>query len=946
MSKYLGRLICALGACVVGYAAAEASMPASKPTETAKQVAWYPIETIHRPYVRWWWLGSAVDRESLTYNLEAFAQKGFGGVEITPIYGVQGGEANEIDYLSPQWMEMLRHTLAEGERLGVAIDMNNGTGWPFGGPQVGYEHAAQKFIIERWPLAAEEPFKHPVQPSDPKQQDVAKLVVVKAIAGDRQIDITDRVDPNNRLLWSAPDSASWTIYALFSGRTRQKVKRAAPGGAGLVMNHYDSCALHHYLGRFERAFSESGVAYPKTLFNDSFEVYGASWDDKLPALFLARNGYSLLDCLPELNGEGDSDRRARIVSDYRETLAELLLENFTQPWTAWAHRHGAVTRNQAHGSPANLIDIYAAVDIPECESFGRSEFDLPQLRYDSIRKPNDGTPAVLKFASSAAHLTGKRTTSAEALTWLTEHFRTSLSQCKPEIDQMLASGVNHLVFHGAPYSPKGAEFPAWRFYASINMSPTAAFWRDVRPLADYIARCQSFLAAGEPDNELLLYLPQYDIWHEQQGNPFLIFDIHKMDRTMPHIKVTMDALVAAGYDADYLSDRYLQTLRVERGVICSEGGARYRALLIPACHKMPTESLAKLLSLAKQGATILFAEHYPDDVPGWRRLPERPQFARLRRQLPADADFSTVEVHRKGRGRIITGSTLDDLCQAAGIRPEPFKRELGGTMLRRRNEVGGYNYFLSMLRNRPIDGWVRLATDAEAALIFDPMTGRIGKAQTRRNAEGTMEVKLQLQPGESLLIKTFAEPIEYERWWPYIARRGEPRVIDRGWQLSFPESTPAIAERFAIDTLCAWTELPDPRARINQATARYEVCFRLDDTAHEADDWLLDLGDVRESAEVWLNGERVATLTTIPFAVRVGDYLRPGENRLRIEVTNLPSNRIAEMERQGIKWRIFKDANIASVTGQKSFSFGDWPTDPSGLNSRVTLTPIHYETQN
>ena len=72
----------------------------------------------------------------------------------------------------------------------------------------------------------------------------------------------------------------------------------------------------------------------------------------------------------------------------------------------------------------------------------------------------------------------------------------------------------------------------------------------------------------------------------------------------------------------------------------------------------------------------------------------------------------------------------------------------------------------------------------------------------------------------------------------------------------------------------------------------------------------------------------------------------PGENRLRIEVTNLPSNRIAEMERQGIKWRIFKDANIASVTGQKSFSFGDWPTDPSGLNSRVTLTPIHYETQN
>ena len=124
-----------------------------------------------------------------------------------------------------------------------------------------------------------------------------------------------------------------------------------------------------------------------------------------------------------------------------------------------------------------------------------------------------------------------------------------------------------------------------------------------------------------------------------------------------------------------------------------------------------------------------------------------------------------------------------------------------------------------------------------------------------------------------------------------------------------------------------------------------EVCFTLDDPA-KADDWRLDLGDVRESAVVWINGQRVATLTTIPFTIEVGRYLQKGENRLQIDVTNLPSNRIAEMERQGVQWRIFKDANIASVTGQKLFSFGDWPTDPSGLNSQVTLTPVYYENPN
>lgn len=105
---------------------------------------WYAPTVENRPFVRWWWHGSAVDREGLTYNLEEFAGKGLGGVEITPIYGVRGNEANDIDFLSPKWMDMLGHTIAEGDRLGLQIDMNNGTGWPFGGPGVGTRHSARQ----------------------------------------------------------------------------------------------------------------------------------------------------------------------------------------------------------------------------------------------------------------------------------------------------------------------------------------------------------------------------------------------------------------------------------------------------------------------------------------------------------------------------------------------------------------------------------------------------------------------------------------------------------------------------------------------------------------------------------------------------------------------------------------------------------------------------------
>jgi len=902
--------------------------------------SWYPIRKEHRPYLRWWWLGSAVDEEGLTYNLEQFADKGFGGVEITPIYGVQDNEANDVEYLSPRWMELLQHTLKEGERLGLGIDMNNGTGWPFGGPTISTKHSARKYILEKLPVAADTLFVGAIRTGDIRQQEVAELIRLQAVRGDERLDLTSLVEQDT-LRWQPPTGEDWTLYALYLGRTFQKVKRAAPGGEGWVMNHYDRRTLNYYLKRFEEAFDESDTPYPDTFFNDSFEVYGSNWDEKLPDHFREEWGYDLLDYLPELAGEGDPELSARIVSDYREVIAKLVLNHFTRPWSAWAHRHGVKTRNQAHGSPGNLIDLYGAVDIPECESFGRSEFDLPQLRYDSIRKPNDGTPAVLKFASSAAHLAGKPLTSAEALTWLTEHFRTSWAQCKPEIDLMLAAGVNHLVFHGAPYSPKGVEFPGWRFYASINMSPTAALWEDVFPLTRYITRCQSFLAAGEPDNDLLLYLPQYDIWHEQQGNPFLIFDIHKMDRTIPHIKAMMDQLVAAGYDADYISDRFLRSLTTKRGELISEGGARYRALLMPACHKLPTETLEHLLYLAKKGATILFLDNYPDDLPGYGREQEREEFDALRALLPTDEEFTTAERFSLGRGRIITGESFDEMVQLAGVRPEPFKRDMGGTMMRRKNEVGGHNYFLSMLRNEKVDGYITLATSARAVMIFDPMTGKTGEAMIRPNEQGTIDVRLQLEPGQSILLKTFNKPIEAEGW-TYISSYGEPICFERGWSISFPQSVPAIEEHFDTDHLTAWTSLPDPRTKINSATGRYTLRFTIEDPT-QADEWMLDLGDVRESAIVHLNGERIATLATIPYRTTIGRWLKQGENLLEVDVKNLHANRIAEMERNGVRWRIFKDANIASVTGAREFSFGDWPTDPAGLNSTVTLTPIHFE---
>lgn len=414
---------------------------------------WPTVQTEARPGSRWWWMGNTVDIPNLTYNIDEYAKAGLGTLEVTPIYGVQGMDDKELKFLSPEWTAMLKHTQAEANRNGMQIDMNTGTGWPFGGPEVTLEDAATKAIFQEYKIEGGEENILNLEVKAPKQAKVAKLNKVMAYnAQGQKLDITSKVK-DYRLTWKAP-KGEWRIIALYIGKTQQKVKRAAPGGEGYVMNHLDKGSVKRYLDKFDRAFQRDKVTYPKTFFNDSYEVYQADWTPTLLEEFARRRGYKLENYFPEFLDEKRSEITTRIITDYRETISDLLIENFTRQWTAWAHKHGSITRNQGHGSPANLIDVYASVDIPECEGFGLSQFHIKGLRQDSLTRKNDSDISMLKYASSAAHITGKPYTSSETFTWLTEHFRTSLSQCKPDMDLMFVSGVNHMFFTALPILPK------------------------------------------------------------------------------------------------------------------------------------------------------------------------------------------------------------------------------------------------------------------------------------------------------------------------------------------------------------------------------------------------------------------------------------------------------------------------------------------------------------
>ena len=824
-------------------ASARGTEPSAWPTPTAEM----------KPWTRWWWPASAVDKENLTRELTTFAEAGFGGVEITPVYGAKGYEQRFVPFLSLKYVELLAYTGSEAKRLGLVVDMATGTGWPFGGPQVKPEDAELQIAV------------------------------------------------NNGQLISSP--------------TGFKVKRSAPGGEGLVVNPYSTTALAHYLAPFDTAFASLPRGTIHGQFHDSFE-YTANWSPEFEATFRAMHGYDLRDHAAEFGGKGDLDTIARIKSDYRETLAALHLD-YVRAWVDWCHQNGQTAREQAHGAPANLLDLYGLSDVPETEIFGSSEWPIPGFRSDPAELSyNHPQPLISRFASSAAHVTGRNLVSAETFTWLRQHFHEAPSQMKPEVDALFLAGINHIIFHGTCYSPADAPWPGWLFYASTQYNPRNSLWRDLgEGLNAYITRCQSLLQQGQPDNDILVYWPVYDLWHNPAGYD-IRFGMHdaKWITESPAGKLAQQ-LIERGHAFDFISDAQIEKLHVEEGHLkCA--GSSYLAILIPPTRFLPTRTLQKLTELSEAGAHINFIDHLPTDAPGAGDLDNR----------------------RKELNQLIAATNLKPASLQNFLEGDHFRKEhLAGNDLSfiRRRLPDGLLYFVANLSGKNFSGWVELDGFGRDARLLDARTGASGLAATRERG-GRTDVFLQLDPGESVFIRTLVNsPVA--QGWPYHTRMGAPFPIEGFWRITFLHGGPELPPSFTTTELKSWTEQGGEAERF-AGTARYDTEFEVP-AGVAADEWQLDLNDVRETARVFVNGQQVDLLWSLPFRTRIGAFLKPGKNILAIEVTNLSANRIRDLDKHGVVWKNFYEINIVDPHYQK-LDASTWPLMPSGLLGPVTLTPL------
>ena len=464
--------------------------------------------------VRWWWNGDRVAGDEILRELDVLQVAGIGGVEINPIRFPS--EADPMDtraltWMSDEWIDVLEVALRGTKERGMTCDMIVGSGWPYGGEFLTREDQTQMMALGTKNLTgpahirlARAELLESVSPQfvSPYRDSLKELFGLALVSSPLSTTAAavrmDDQQSHDFIEFDVP-SGEHVLYFLVKLTGFMAVINGAPGATGPVLNHYSGEAVARYLDRLStRLSARIGPlgGHFRAFFTDSIELEGANWCDDMVAQFRRRRGYDLMPWLPFIlfkvgeMGNAVSEKYGAdftpafkaqtdlVRYDFKTTRHELFQERFVGTFASWCTKNGVKSRMQAYGMDLDAITAGMMVDIPECETWIRSEKIEPFGNGD-YRRGRSYT-MINKFVSSAAHLSGKRLISCEEMTNTDDPFHASLERIKVAGDQSMLSGVTQSVLHGFNYSPPTLHFPA-----GSDMAPTSASGIHGGPISSY-----------------------------------------------------------------------------------------------------------------------------------------------------------------------------------------------------------------------------------------------------------------------------------------------------------------------------------------------------------------------------------------------------------------------------------------------------------------------------
>lgn len=890
----------------------------------------------------WRIFGPAWTREEIDRQLEALAQAGVGGVMTCFTYPVAlddpaRGIRNQ-PFLSPEFLDTLRYAAERARQLGLEFGVCGGTGWPFGGPSVTPRAAAQRLRAEVLkPIPDGTGYRLPALREGER--------IVAAFHGAR--DVT-RAIHGERL--DAPASTE-PCRVFIAGPTFMGVKRASLGAEGLVVDHFNAAATRRYLDAVVAPMLRAAPdGLIRSLFCDSLEVYRANWTRDFAAQFARRRGYDLVSRLPELFDDA-SPAAPDLRFDFWRTAAELSEQHFARVVHAWCRRHQVAFALEPYGTPSMGFTGARHCDVPWGEQYEWKGFSFS------------------RFAASGGHLAGKKVIGAEAWTWtgIPNRLADSLADLKRCSDLHFLSGENELTGVDFPYSPRSAGVPGWTPYYGPVMSPNNPQWLCFPDLAAYVNRCQWLLRQGEPVADVALYTPTEDAFANGPTEQMLL-DFHLRDRlavgeltdefglkkALEHHSDVVHTLLTSGYNFDGIDFFAMNALARVRGARLVAGDGRYGIVVLPNLTGIELASLEKVARFCRAGGTVIATRRLPDRVYGSRSADATERLRVLVSAIfgPAGRDGVTVQVYGKGRA-IFTPNEREGLTTAlaqAAVGPDARLSPLQPEVSHVHRRVGERDFYFVVnvgATEARFTGAFRVGRMAVSR--WDPMSGTITPLPHLAQDEVHTRVALALPAYGSAFLcfapgggeKLTGAPHQAEQTARNTGTADgdettaiEERPLDVLWRITFdgPDAPPPYETR----ALTSWTGWPGGTYFSGRAT--YSAYFEAPDlsppTAGGTRRCRLRFEQVREAAEVVVNGQRAGSVWMPPYELEITPFLKPGANTLQVTVANLPVNRVLGLPDPDLRGLIAAYGERFPPPEEKKLMR---EPAPSGLIGRVVL---------
>ncbi len=704
-----------------------------------------------RIWVYWFWLNGNITKEGAKADLEAMKRVGVGGALIMEVD--QGAPPGPLSFSSPKWQEMFTYICKEASKLGIKINMNNDGGWcGSGGPWVTPELSMQRVVwtetkvtggsqvnqtlsqpiavdgfyrdiaVLAFPTPSDDAFRIPniealaefgVQDNLPTNPDWQEIPAEQCVDKKGITDITGKMDKQSRLVWDAPEG-DWTIVR-FGHTTTGVTNHPSPiGGLGLETDKLSQRATDfHFNALMGKLIDDVGDLAGETLVSthiDSWETGSQNWTPTFRQDFKRLRGYDPLTFLPAVTGRvvGSMEITQRFLWDFRKTISDLLVENYSARMRDLAAKHGMRLS----------IEGYSGVPVDEMKYGGSAVEPMGELwswgRY--------GAWNVIGEMTSAGHVYGHRIIGMETFTAdNNEKWQGHPAVVKDIGDWAFCQGINRFVVHRFamqpwvnPHYAPGMSMGPW----GLHYERTETWWEQAKTWHEYVARCQHILRQGDFIADIC--------YMQQEGGPSA-FQAPNVTGPTPRPGFNYDGCPA---------EAVIKLMRVKNGRLTLPGGMSYRVLALPDYKTMSPQLLRKIKELVDGGATVVGPR--PEKSPSLSGYPH------------CDQEVEQLVEELWSKGKIISDRTPEKVLEGKGVSPD-FTSDHHLNYIHRKTKDADI-YFVANPNAWPVEAICTFRVEGREPELWDPQTGNKEVSKIWEESLGGVKVHLRLDWKGSIFV--------------------------------------------------------------------------------------------------------------------------------------------------------------------------------------------------